>query len=72
MSEPMFSVLIPAYNVEGYLTECLDGVLRQTFLDWEAVVIDDGSTDGTGGICDRFARKDPRFRIFHEKNHGIA
>ncbi len=72
MSEPMFSVLIPAYNVEGYLTECLDGVLRQTFRDWEAVVIDDGSTDGTGGICDSFARKDPRFRIFHEKNHGIA
>jgi glycosyltransferase involved in cell wall biosynthesis len=69
---PMFSVLIPAYNVAEYLGECLESVLKQSYVDWEAVVIDDGSTDSTGQICDRFAKKDIRFKVFHQKNQGIS
>lgn len=72
MKKPMFSVLVPAYNVSNYLTECLDSVLNQTYDNWEVIVIDDGSSDDTSKICDSFAEKDERFRVFHQKNQGIS
>ena len=72
MGKPMFSVLIPAYNVSDYLAECLESVLNQTYKKWEAIVIDDGSTDDTGEICDSFAEKDNRFKVLHQKNQGIS
>lgn len=70
--EPTFSILIPAYNVSENLKECLNHVLKQTFMDWEAVIIDDGSSDDTGKICDGFEKADSRFRVFHQENKGIS
>lgn len=67
---PTFSVLMPVYNHEGYVCEALDSVLAQTDPDWEAIVIDDGSTDGTGDVVNRYAARDPRIRVYHQANGG--
>lgn len=69
---PFFSVIIPVYNVAPYLRECLDSVLAQTFADWEAICVDDGSTDGSGTILDEYGRKDERFKILHISNGGVS
>ena len=69
---PYFSIIIPVYNVAPYLRECLDSVLAQTFTDWEAICVDDGSTDGSGAILDEYAENDKRFRIIHQKNAGVS
>lgn len=69
---PFFSIIIPVYNVAPYLRECLDSVLAQTFTDWEAICIDDGSTDGSGAILDEYAARDSRFRIIHQPNAGVS
>ncbi len=69
---PFFSIIIPVYNVAPYLRECLDSVLSQTFTDWEALCVDDGSTDGSGTILDEYAAKDKRFRVIHQKNAGVS
>lgn len=69
---PRISVLIPAYNVERYLPQCLDSVLSQTFDDFEVVLINDGSADGTGKICDAYAAKDSRIKLYHQDNKGIS
>lgn len=69
---PKISVLIPAYNVERYLPKCLDSVLSQTFDDFEVILINDGSTDGTGKICDDYAAKDSRIKVYHQDNKGIS
>lgn len=69
---PFFSIIIPVYNVAPYLRECLDSVLAQTFTDWEAICVDDGSTDGSGAILDEYAAKDSRFRVFHQLNAGVS
>ena len=71
-SNPRFSIVIPVYNVAPYLRECLDSVLAQTFIDWEAICVDDGSTDGSGAILDEYAAKDKRFRVIHQKNAGVG
>ena len=70
--KPYFSIIIPVYNVAPYLRECLDSVLAQTFTDWEAICVDDGSTDGSGAILDEYAAKDKRFRVIHQKNAGVS
>ena len=69
---PFFSIIIPVYNVAPYLRECLDSVLAQTFTDWEAICVDDGSTDGSGSILDEYAARDSRFRIIHQPNAGVS
>lgn len=69
---PFFSIIIPVYNVAPYLRECLDSVLAQIFTDWEAVCIDDGSTDGGGAILDEYAAKDERFKVIHQENAGVS
>jgi glycosyltransferase involved in cell wall biosynthesis len=69
---PYFSIIIPVYNVAPYLRKCLDSVLSQTFTDWEAICVDDGSTDGSGAILDEYAAKDKRFRVIHQDNQGVA
>lgn len=66
------SVIVPVYNVAPYLRECLDSLLAQTCADWEAVCVDDGSTDGSGAILDEYAANDPRFRVIHQKNAGVS
>ena len=67
-----FSIIIPVYNVAPYLRECLDSVLKQTFADWEAICVDDGSTDGSGAILDEYAVKDKRFNVIHQANAGVS
>jgi glycosyltransferase involved in cell wall biosynthesis len=70
--KPYFSIIIPVYNVASYLRECLDSVLAQTFTDWEAICVDDGSTDESGAILDEYAAKDKRFRVAHRENQGVV
>ena len=69
---PFFSIIIPVYNVAPYLRECLDSVLAQTFADWEALCVDDGSTDGSGAILNEYAVRDRRFRVIHQPNGGVS
>jgi len=70
MKKPFFSIIIPAYNSEKHLSDCLNSVLEQTFWDFEILLFDDGSTDQTGGICDAFALNDSRIQVIHQSNHG--
>ena len=64
----LISVIVPVYNVENYLTECVDSILNQTFKDFELILIDDGSTDNSGVLCDKFAELDSRVKVIHKKN----
>lgn len=66
----MISVIVPVYNVEKYVRQCLDSVINQTYRDLEIIVVDDGSTDGSGRICDEY--DDPRIRVYHTENHGLS
>lgn len=68
----MISIIVPVYNVARYLPECLDSILTQTEPNWEAILVDDGSTDISGAICDDYAAKDSRFRVIHKENGGAA
>lgn len=67
----MISVIIPVYNVEAYLAECIDSVLAQSCTDWEAILVDDGATDSSGRICDEYAARDSRIRVIHRQNGGL-
>lgn len=71
-NRPLFSVLIPTYNQAQYLPACLESLLAQTCPNWEAVIVNDGSTDSTQEVLDQYARKDSRFRVFHKGNGGVA
>ena len=66
------SVIVPVYNKEGYLNDLLSDLSAQTFSDYECILIDDGSTDGSGEICDRISNSDDRFKVFHIKNGGVS
>lgn len=66
------SVIIPVYNTKQYLSRCIDSVLRQTYSDWELILVDDGSDDGSERICDDYTGKDSRIRVFHNRNQGPA
>jgi len=66
------SIVIPVYNVKPYLTQCLDSVLKQSYQAWEAVLVDDGSFDGSERICEEYAAKDSRFVVIHQSNAGAA
>ena len=67
-----FSVIVPCYKVEKYLSECVDSVLNQTYTDFEVILVDDGSPDRVPEICDEYVKKDFRVRVVHQKNAGIA
>lgn len=67
-----FSIIIPVYNVEPYLRDCLASVLHQTYADWEAVCVNDGSTDRSGEILEEYAAKDPRFKVLEKPNGGLS
>ena len=69
---PTISVIVPVYNVERYLARCIDSILAQTFMDFELILIDDGSPDNSGRICDEYAAKDARIRVFHQENGGVS
>ena len=68
----MISVVIPVYNTEPYIKKCLDSVIYQTYGDLEIILIDDGSTDGSPQICDEYAAKDDRIRVYHLSNGGVS
>ena len=69
---PKISIVAPMYNVAPYLRECLDSVRKQTFTDFEAILVDDGSPDKSGSIADEFSAKDSRFRVIHKQNGGVS
>lgn len=66
------SIIVPVYNVEKYLNKCVDSILNQTFRDFELILVDDGSPDKSGAICDQYAKKDTRVRVIHKKNGGLS
>ncbi len=65
-----FSIIIPVYDVEEYLPNCVESILSQTFTDYEVILIDDGSTDSSGALCDQYARRHPAFQVIHQANKG--
>lgn len=69
---PLFSIIIPIYNVDQFLRQCIDSVLAQKIDDYEVLLIDDGSVDCSGEICDEYAEKDNRIRVWHQKNSGLG
>lgn len=70
--QPLISVIVPVYNVKEYLPRCLESLRRQTYENLELLLVDDGSTDGSGELCDRFAEEDARIRVFHKENGGSS
>lgn len=72
MSAPQLSIILPIFDVGRWLPECLDSIQAQTFMDWEAILVDDGSRDFSGIICDSFARRDSRFKVIHQRNSGVS
>ena len=69
---PKITIIIPVYKAEKYLPRCLDSVLNQTFADWSAILVDDGSPDKSGKIADKYAERDSRFVVVHKKNAGVS
>ena len=72
MLQPLISVIVPCYNVEEYLPKCIESILNQTYRNLEILLVDDGSPDNCGRICDEYAAKDSRIRIIHKKNGGLS
>lgn len=68
----MISVIVPVFNAEKYLRKCLDSIMGQTLRDLEIILVDDGSCDESGGICDEYARRDQRIRVLHKENEGVV
>ena len=69
---PEISIIVPVYNVEKYLQRCVDSILAQTFSDFELLLVDDGSPDNCGEICDWYATQDDRVHVIHQKNGGLS
>lgn len=69
---PDISVIVPVYKAEKYLHRCVDSILAQTFTNFELILVDDGSPDNSGAICDEYAKKDDRIKVFHKENSGVA
>lgn len=70
--KPILSIIVPVYNVRAFLEKCLDSILAQTFKDFELIIVDDGSTDGSGEICDAYAERDGRITVIHKNNSGVV
>ena len=67
---PLISIIVPIYNTNEYLQRCIDSILRQSYTNFELLLIDDGSTDGSGTMCEDYAKIDPRIKVFHKENGG--
>lgn len=67
-----FSIVVPVYKVEDYLPNCIKSITNQTHSDFELILVDDGSPDRCGHICDQFAARDPRIRVIHKENRGVT
>ena len=72
MKYDLVSVIVPIYNVEKHLRDCVDSILAQTYPELEIILVDDGSPDGSPAICDEYAASDPRVRVIHKNNHGVS
>lgn len=72
MNSPNISIIIPIYKAERYIVRCLDSIVAQTYSDWECILIDDGSPDASGKVCDIYAEKDKRFQVVHKANGGVS
>ena len=72
MSEVLISVLVPVYNIEKYLDKCIISIINQTYKNLEIILVDDGSTDSSGNICDKYAQEDRRIKVIHKKNGGLV
>ena len=72
MSGPIVSIIVPVYNAEKTIQRCVESILGQDFQDFELLLIDDGSQDTSGELCDAFARQDARVRVFHKENGGVS
>lgn len=72
MQEVFFSIIIPVYNVECFLEQCVNSILEQSFSDYEIILVDDGSSDSCPEICEQFARSNPRIRVVHKENGGLS
>lgn len=70
--DPKVSFIVPVYGVEQYLSQCLDSIKQQTFTEWECILVDDGSPDNSGAICDEYAATDERFKVIHKQNAGVS
>ena len=70
--DTLISVIVPVYKVEAYLNRCVDSILGQTYKNLEVILVDDGSPDGSGAICDEYAQKDARVRVIHKENGGLS
>ena len=68
----LISVIVPVYNVEKYLRQCLDSIINQTYRNLEIILVDDGSTDSSGIICDEYAQIDARIKVIHKENGGLS
>lgn len=71
-SKPLVSIIVPVYQVKDYVGECVESLLRQTYTNLEILLVDDGSTDGSGAICDEHASRDDRIRVIHQENQGLS
>ena len=67
-----YSIIVPVYNVENYINECIQSVLSQTMNDYEIILVDDGSLDECPAICDEWAKKESRIKVIHKKNGGLS
>ena len=72
MKKPLVSVVVPAYQAENLISQCIESILNQTYENLEILIVNDGSTDRTGQICDDYAQKDDRIRVFHKENGGVS
>lgn len=71
-TEGLVSIIVPVYNAEKYLDECIESILKQSYVNYEVLLVDDGSTDGSAAICDAYAWKDKRIKVFHQNNAGVS
>lgn len=71
-NEPLISIIVPVYNAENFLIKCLDSLANQSYQNLEVIMINDGSTDNSGSICEEYCKKDNRFRVFHKENGGVS
>ena len=72
MNDPLISVLVPVYKTEAYLARCVSSICNQTYKNLEIILVDDGSPDGSGALCDQLAQEDSRIRVIHKENGGLA
>lgn len=70
--KPELSIIVPVYNTARYLTQCIDSITKQTFKNWELILVDDGSEDGSSELCDEWCQKDARIKVIHKQNTGQA